>query len=218
MVGEPPGPLDHHFLEGRQYRADEIGEVVAQRNWWRLATLALTGVLGVAVLGLLYLGRPAEDHPLHRHLEQQHRGIAPLQAQHRVGDEPVTLRLMLREFVTALRSVSTDTDVMRDWWKVAMKRVTKEGKARLVAYAEERKPLEQRDPVSVEILHILHTTGRTWQVRWEESTYSGSNGHLLERKRAVGAFTYRQETPRTLDVITYNPAGVFFHEWNWSYE
>ena len=130
----------------------------------------------------------------------------------------MTLRLLLREFVTALRSVSTDTDVMRDWWKVAMQRVTKEGKARLVAYAEERKPLEQRDPVSVEILHILHTTGRTWQVRWEESTYSGSNGHLLQRKRAVGAFTYRQETPRTLDAITYNPAGVFFHEWNWSYE
>jgi type IV secretory pathway TrbF-like protein len=218
MVGEPPGSLDHHFLEGRQYRADEIGEVVAQRNWWRLATLALTGVLGIAVLGLLYVGAQPKVIPYIVTWNNSTGELLPLQAQHRVGDEPVTLRLMLREFVTALRSVSTDTDVMRDWWKVAMQRVTKEGKARLVAYAAARKPLEQHDPVSVEILHILHTTGRTWQVRWEESTYSGSSGHLLERKRAVGSFTYRQETPRTREVITYNPAGVFFHEWNWSYE
>ena len=56
MVEKPPGALHDHFLEGRQYSADEIGEVVAQRNWWRLATLALSGVLGCAVLGLVYVG------------------------------------------------------------------------------------------------------------------------------------------------------------------
>ena len=218
MVGEPKGTLDHHFLEGRQYRADEIGEVIAQRNWWRIATFVLMSMLGCAVGGLIYLGAQPKWLPVIIKWDSSTGEMTPVSAHPRAGEEPITLRLLLREFVTTLRGISTDKDVMRDQWKVAMKRVTKEGKARLVTYAEMRKPLEQSDPTSIEILHVLHTTGRTWQVRWLESTFNGTTGNLLKQERFVGSFTYQHARPRTLDEITYNPGGVFFHEWSWSNE
>jgi type IV secretion system protein VirB5 len=218
MVGDPRGTLDHHFLEGRQYRADEIGEVVAQRNWWRVATLGLACIVGVAVLGLVYLGAQPKHIPVLIKWDSSTGEFTPVAVHQRAGEEPITLRLWLREFVSTLRGISTDKEVMRTQWKTAMQRVTKEGKARLVAYAETQKPLEQTDPVSIQILHILPITGRTWQVRWEETTYSGANGGLLHQQRMVGSFTYQQATPRTMDEITYNPAGVFFNDWSWSVE
>ncbi|HEY5864781.1 MAG TPA: VirB8/TrbF family protein [Candidatus Tectomicrobia bacterium] len=218
MVGEPKGTLDHHFLEGRKYRADDIGEVIAQRNWWRIVAVGEMGVIGLAIVGLIYLGTLPKWTPFIIKWDSSTGELTPVGVHPRAGEEPITLRLLLREFVITLRGISTDREVMRDQWKVAMKRVTKEGRARLVTYAETRKPLEQSDPISVEILHVLHTTGRTWQVRWEEKTYGGTTGQLVKQERLVGAFTYQHATPRTFDEITYNPGGVFFHEWSWSYE
>ena len=217
MVEKPPGALDHHFLEGRQYRADEIGEVVAQRNWWRLATLALSGVLGSPCWAWCMSGRSRRWSPTSSPGTVA-AGIAaapgPAAGRRRTRDPAAHAARVRHGPAQCLDRYRRHAGLVEGRHAAG-----DEGRQGATGgLCRKRKPLEQRDPVSVEILHILHTTGRTWQVRWEESTYSGSSGHLLERKRAVGSFTYQLETPRTREVLTYNPAGVFFHEWNWSYE
>lgn len=218
MVSEPQGTVDNPFLEGRQYRADDIGEVMGQRNWWRVMALGLAGVVCLAVLGLIYLGTQPKWVPVLIRWDSSTGETSPVGVHPRAGEEPVTLRLWLQEFVTALRGISTDIEVNRIHWNTAMQRVTDEAKPRLLEYETKQQPLEQKNPVSIEILHKLRITGQTWQVRWEETTYSRATGELVSRQRMVGTFTYRQATPRTLKQITYNPVGIFFHEWSWSPE
>jgi type IV secretory pathway TrbF-like protein len=214
----PRGTLDHHFLEGRQYRADEIGEVIAHRNWWRLATFSALALAGVSMLGNIYLGSLPKQVPYPIRWDSASGDMHPLAVAVHAGQEPVTMRLWLREFVSTLRGISTDKELMRQQWNRAMVRLTNEGKARLVAYEAQVKPLKQQEPVKVEILHMLRQTKSTWDVRWQETRSHAGDGSTRTVKTYRGLFTFHQRTPRTQDELEYNPAGIFFHEWSWSDE
>ena len=218
MQSTPQGTLDHHFLAGRQYRADEIGEVIAHRNWWRLATFGAMGWGMLATLGLIYLGSLPKHVPWPIRWDSASGTMQPLAIAHKAGQEPVTIRLWLREFVSTLRGISTDKELMRRQWQVAMTRLTTEGKQRLVAYEAQIKPLKQAEPVKVEILHMLRQTKSTWDVRWQETRYSAQDGAPYPPETYRGLFTFQHRLPRTHEELEYNPAGIFFHEWSWSHE
>jgi type IV secretion system protein VirB5 len=206
------------YLAGRQYRADEIGEVMGQRNWWRLLSCALVGLLGLAVVGLIYLGALPKHIPVLVHWDRSTGEFATLVSPGKAGEEPVSIRRMLHEFVPTLRGIPRDGRMLRAQWKLAEQRLTLEGAARFVAYEAEFKPLLRTDPVSVEILHMLPIGNKTWQVRWDELTYEQHGGAFKNRQRMVGSFTYQVRPPRTLDEIAANPGGIWWHEWSFSPE
>jgi type IV secretion system protein VirB5 len=211
--------VENPYLAGRQYRADEIGEVLGQRNWWRLLSAALTGLLVLAVGGLIYLGALPKHSPVLVHWDRSSGEFARLVSPVTAGEDPVSLRRMLREFVTALRSIPSDGHLLRAQWLLAEARVTKEGAERLVAYARDFKPLLRTEPVTVEIVHILPITNKTWQVRWQESTYDAPpSGTFKNQQRMIGTFTYHVRAPRTLGEIDTNPGGIWWHEWSISPE
>jgi type IV secretion system protein VirB5 len=209
---------ENPYLVGRKYRADEIGEVVGQRNWWRLATFAAMAWGALTTLGLIYVGVQPKHVPVLVHWDRSSGEFARLVSPARAGEAPVSLRRMLREFVTTLRGVPTDGRVLRDQWTLAAKRVTKEGAARLVAAEAAFKPLTRTDPISIEIGSMLPITNQTWQVRWDELTYDGQSGAFKGRQRMIGSFTYQVRPPRTLDDIDANPGGIWWHEWSLSPE
>jgi type IV secretory pathway TrbF-like protein len=218
MQSTPRGTLDHHFFEGRKYRADDIGEAIAHRNWWRLATFVALAIAGSSMLGNVYLGSLPKLVPYPIRWDSAAGTMQPVGLAVNAGQEPITIRLWLREFVTTLHGISTDKELMRQQWNVAMTRTTKEGKARLVEHEAKVKPLKQQEPVKVQVLHMLRQTQRTWDVRWQETRYSADDGSPRSTETYRGLFTFQQRPPRTQEELEYNPAGIFFHEWSASHE
>jgi type IV secretory pathway TrbF-like protein len=218
MQHTPRGTLDHHFLEGRKYRADDIGEALAHRNWWRLATFGAIGWGMLATLGLIYVATLPKQIPWPIRWDSSTGEMRPLALAPEAMEHDNTIRYWLREFVHTLRSVSSDKDHMQRQWNLTMTRLTKEGKARFVAYEAQVKPLQQQEYVKVEVLQRSRLSKQTWQVRWRETREHPEDMQHVTTVIQRGVFVFQQRPPRTTDELDYNPAGIFFHEWSWEHE
>ena len=218
MQSTPRGTLDHHFLEGRQYRADDIGEALAHRNWWRLATFAAMAWGIVTTVGLIYVGSLPKQVPWPIRWDSSTGEMQPLALAPQAREDDKTIRYWLREFVHTLRSVSSDKEGMQRQWNLTMHRLTQDGKARFVAYEAQVKPLQQQEYVKVEVLQMLRQTKQTWQVRWRETREHPEDAQRVTTEIQRGVFVFQQRTPRAQAEFDYNPAGIFFHEWSWERE
>jgi len=208
----------NHFLDGRKYRVDEIGEVAAHRNWWRALAFGELGCIALLILGIVYLAVLRREIPYFIEWNSASGDMRPLKLAPQAPEENMTVHYWLSQFVVTLRAISTDRDLMKDRWNTAMTRLTKEGRGRLVQYEQAFKPLTQQEPVKVEILQRLRQTKRTWDVRWKETRYNAEDQRYLGEETYRGIFTFEQRSPRTTDEREQNPAGIFWHEWSWSPE
>lgn len=109
----------------------------------------------LATLGALYLGSLPKHIPWPIRWDSSTGEMQPLALALHAGEEDITIRYWLREFVTTLRRVSSDKEWMQKQWNITMARLTKEGKVRFVAYEAQVKPLQQQEHVKVEVLQML---------------------------------------------------------------
>jgi type IV secretion system protein VirB5 len=220
------------FHAGRDYRSDELGDaVVTSAHWrWTVWVLIVGGILVGSIWGMREMTRsPIKVLVLQIDEGGMTRIIGPLPDGYRMTEQ--VLKREVRTFVQVLRRVLDDKVAMGEDWDERtgiFARVTGDGRARLVQEMQARgNPLEQREPVLVEILRILPKGQRTFDVSWVEQRYSaplsgGTPGEtrreLLDTTRWSGLFTYVERTPRTEAEFYGNPTGIWFDQWSYSQE
>ena len=96
----------NHFLEGRKYRADDIGEIVAHRNWWRTLAFGALGCVALLILGLVYLAGLRREIPYFIEWNSASGDMRPLTMAPRAPEEVVTVHYWLREFLYTMRAIS----------------------------------------------------------------------------------------------------------------
>jgi type IV secretory pathway TrbF-like protein len=213
-----PPTAEHPFLEGKRYRDDELGEMAVQKANWRYMAFGVLGLLALSILGNIYLGSLPKMVPAYVEVDTMTGGmrvVGPAPQEYDLRES--TVKKELREFVEVLRRISTDVPLMQLHWTRLFHHVTPRGHKLLAAYATERNPLAQKDPVAVEVLRVLRQSEFTWDVRWQETTYS-AKGEQKSSATYSGLFTWERQLPTTLDALTMNPSGILLDSWSWSKE
>ena len=213
-----PPTTEHPFLEGKRYREEELGEMAVQKANWRYMAFGALGLAALLGLGNLYQATLPRMIPHYVEVDTSSgnmRIVGPTPQQYDLRQE--TVKKELREFVEVLRRISTDLPLMQMQWTRLFHHVTPRGHKLLGAYATERNPLAQKDPVMVEVLRILPQSATTMDIRWIETTYS-SKGEQKSIATYSGLFTWERQVPTTMDALAFNPSGILLHEWSWSKE
>jgi type IV secretory pathway TrbF-like protein len=208
--------METPFTTGKAYRDDELGEAAVRQANWRYAAF---GAMGVSVLLILLefctllMLRRIPIRVIEVSPESGAVHITQADFSQYVPPETVYVA-QLRDDVITLRSISTDKETMRRWHVRARTRMTLQGKKQYEVYEKERKPFAQKEPVTVDILSILHDGGLTWDVRWRETKYSDR----IEVETWRGKFTLVKSVPQDAEERDATPLGLFLDTWAWSKE
>ncbi len=217
----PEGELDTPYKRARQEWDNRMGTAVVSAKNWRLATFGSLGLVGLSIIGLIYLGSKPKLVP---HIVQ----VDAIGAPTYVGpigndDKPyapsdAVLKYHLRRFLEDTRTVSLDTDVLKRNWLDAYNLVTSRGANMLTAYVSrpENDPFKRAvdERITVEVASMVRITSDTWQIDWRETKWDSAG---VARRRSIwrGMFRVVVEPPRTEEVMSRNPIGLYVDEFHW---
>ena len=99
--------------------------------------------------------------------------------------------------------------------------ITKDGAKKLEALMANEHPLDdikENRATDVEIISITKETGKgdTYQIRWKEKVYEGTE---LKGECTMAAFVaVKLAQPKTEEQIKHNPFGIYIDDISWSKE
>lgn len=134
-------------------------------------------------------------------------------ARNAPSDAQITF--VLGRFVTDVRSLSTDTVVVRARWLEAYDFTTDRAAQALSAYIHGTKPFANvgSRPVIVEVSSVQRVSGNTFEIRWKEQTYVPNRTVMIER--FTGTITIVLEWTNA-GAAQRNPFGLRVDGFAWS--
>lgn len=209
--------IETPYTAGQRQHETLFGDLATRLRNWRLATFGLIVVLGIVStdnllmrLSTRYYVHVAEVLP-----DGSKVRVQPVDRTYRPKDEYV--KGTVRMFVRQLRERIKDPVVTRDRWADLRAHVTPAGKLKLQQEYAERNPLTYKGTVQVTVSSVLPVSGKTYQVRWEETRYTDQNVKI-DTLRYIGTFTMVLQPPTTLPEVEANPLGILVETWTLSPE
>ncbi|AVA38362.1 VirB8/TrbF family protein [Cupriavidus metallidurans] len=197
---------------------DRVLRVQAQIANWRMFAFISLGIACFAVGGVIWIGAKSKFIPMVFEVDKLGQVVA-VKALH--GDEAVTdpQRLVYREMfdlIENLRSVTTDRQANNSRLSKGFSRLT--GAAERYVKTELRKapPNEvgANKTVQVIVRSALKLTGKSWQVDWEEHSYS-LTGEEIGVARWRATVQYELNPSSDEKVFRSNPTGFTVPELQW---
>ncbi len=216
----PDGVLDTPYRRARQEWDTRMGSALVHAKNWRLACFASLGLVGLSLLGLVYLG--AQPKAVPHVIEVDRLGAASYRGP--VGGSPyvpsdAVITYHLRRFLSDTREISSDIAVLKRNWIDAYQLVTPRGGHMLTAFVEapEHDPFRraQEERVTLEFLSAVRVSGDTWQVDWRESSFDkdGNPGGASVTWRAM--LRTLLAPPKDAEAMSRNPIGLYIDEFHW---
>lgn len=209
---------DTPWAKAQAAHEDRILRVQAQVANWRMFAFFCLAIAAAAVVGLIWVALKSKFIPMVYEVDKLGQTVA---VKALYGDEAISdpQRLVYREMfdlIENLRSVTTDRQANND-------RLTK-GFSRLSGAAERyvRTELRKAPPnevgatktVQVIVRSALKLTGKSWQVDWEERSFSLAGEEMgVERWRAT--VQYELNPAGDEKAIRRNPIGFTVPELSW---
>jgi type IV secretory pathway TrbF-like protein len=204
-----------HPDTGIRLRQTELGQAMTAGRYWRWSCWGVGGLLGLSLLGNLYLGSLPHWKPYYVEIDTcggQVRVVGPAPATYTYAD--LAVAQTIRRFVEGLRVISKDQETTKKAWRSLEAQVTPNGARLLLQAATDYDPLNKKIPVVVENISVFPRTARTFYVRWQEITF----GSKVTTTVYSGLFTFERRDPRTPEERQEAPLGIFFDDWHWSKE
>jgi type IV secretion system protein VirB5 len=205
-----PLPIPNPFHDGqdRAY-ADILADKMKETKIWRLSALS-NGLLFFFSL-ILFLASTCQQKTVPVLVNVMPSGESQYLGEVRQGAVQVpeaSVHYEIRKFVSNLRSVSTDYQVVFNNIEECFFMVTSDYQPILRRVILENSPfaLVGRVRRSVEIESVLNVTGHSYQVNWTETAADSSSAPKISKMRAVA--TVRLITPSS-DTIKRNPLGIY---------
>jgi type IV secretory pathway TrbF-like protein len=123
----------------------------------------------------------------------------------------------IADWITWVRSLSSDPVVVRARWLRAYHFLTTEGASRLNAYAKAEDPFTRagKETVAVDLSTVVPLSDRTFEAQWTETRHTRGRGTEVAEPY-VGVFTVRIVPPQDEEQAFQNPLGIRIDEFNWS--
>jgi type IV secretion system protein VirB5 len=205
-------PLDipNPFREGQDKAyADILFDKMKEVNIWRFTAAGSLILFALALAILFYTLSMQKTVPVLINVmpsgEAQYLGEV-LQTQAEVPQ--AAIQYQVRRFITSLRSVSTDPQVLYNNITDCYAMVTSSYEPVMTRLLRGASPFDLVGKVrrTVEIESVLHITESTYQVDWIESTVDVSTVKAASRMRAL--ITVKL-LPVSDDTIRQNPLGIY---------
>lgn len=213
--GESPSP-ETPYQKAGQVWDERIGSARVQARNWRLMALGLLAALTATSGALVWRSLQSAVTPYVVEIEPDGsvRAVAPVLAAFEPSDAQIAHQLA--GFVEHIRGLSIDPVVVRQNWLKAYDMVTDKAALTLGQYARDNDPFADigRRSRSVDVISVVRSTDKSFEVRWLEKTYE--NGALTDARRYTGHFTLVQNTPRDAETLRANPLGIYIHSLNWN--
>jgi len=192
-----------------------IGEERKAKNTWRLVAFISLTLIVAAICALVWAVNLPKVVPLVI-------TVAPWGETRYIGDvanigyknihvPEVAIQYQLRDFVTKLRSISTDSEVLYQNIKDCYDKVTNSGGELMTTNVRKEDPFaqvgKQRRTVTIE--SILRISSESWQVDWLETTIGTGAGIIRFR----GLFNVKLLEPSEKQRIK-NPLGIYVDDYD----
>jgi type IV secretion system protein VirB5 len=207
-----PLPVPNPFREGQDKAyADILSDVISSKNFvlrviggGSLALFLASGIFFVYALSLqktvpvLVNVMPSG--------ETQYLGSVAQNSAPQIPEAAITYQI--RKFVTNLRSVSTDSQVLYNNIDDCYSMITGSYQPIMTKFLRDASPFDLVGRIrrTVEIESILKITGSSYQVDWIESTVDTSANTAGTRIRALVTVKL---LPTTEETIRKNPLGIY---------
>jgi type IV secretion system protein VirB5 len=204
---EIPNP----FREGQDKAfADILLDKTRECNRWRLVTAGMLGLVAVSVLFNIYALGQQKTVPVLVNVmpsgEAQYLGEVRQQGALQIPE--AAIQFQVRQFVTNLRSVSTDPQVVYNNIDECYAMVTSGYEPVMTRALRSASPFELvgKTRRSVEVESVIKITGNSWQIDWNETMIESSAGRKTARMRALITVRLLAVTDAT---IKKNPLGIY---------
>jgi len=195
-----------------------LGSSVEARLW-RRACVVLSFILCLTIVGLIL---QSKRYPTVYVVEvNEHGSVNVVGEATKLTYHPKleTIKYFLSLFVNNIRSIPTDSIVLKENILNAYQFVTPKGKSILNNYTKEYDPfakIKKLIAVSVTILSVIKRSESTYQVTWVEERFE--NGSRATSERYSGLFNILIKKPKTDNILKVNPLGLWIDFFNISKE
>lgn len=205
------------FTRARRERDALLGTSLVHYRQWRLAATAATTLLGVSLLGNLYLGTRATIVP---HIVEVDSLGAPTYrgpAGRAITPSEAVVRHELVQFIEMTRTVTSDLPLLRQRLVNVQKMLTTRGSALYEQWGAAEKPTEQAKTrtTAVAIQSAVPLSKDTWQIDWQERAWDRSGNSLGKPVLWRAMLQVVQFTPTTAKQMQDNPLGIYIDEFHW---
>jgi type IV secretory pathway TrbF-like protein len=216
----PAGLAETPHVRARREWDARLGTAVVQARSWRVNSMVLASLLGVSLLGNVFLGMQPKVVP---HIievdalgEATYRGPVGSGGAAFKPDEPL-VRYQLRRWIELTRTVSSDNVLLRKNWIDAYKMLTLKGNTLMTAWVVENDPFKraQKETTAVEILSAVPLSAESWQIDWRETTWDKSGQTIGSPVIWRALLKVVVQTPKTRQMMIDNPLGLFVDELHW---
>jgi len=225
LVGEPAAhgddpaeQVDAPWLRAGQQFNDTYLRLAAQVANWRMFAFFAIAVAALSVGGAIYIGSKSKFVPYLVEVDKLGQTVAvrALSGNDAVVDPQRLVYREMFDLIENLRTVTTDRDANNDRIEKGYSRLT--GAARVYVRSELRKapPNEvgATKTVAVRVKTALKVTDKSWQLEWEETSYSLA-GEVLGTEKWKATIQYMLAPSSDELNIRKNPIGYTVTDLNW---
>jgi type IV secretion system protein VirB5 len=188
-------PVGNPFERREKAYGDLLAEERKGKNRWRTAAFISQGFVLLSIGILWYAVRLPKTVPLIITVapwgEAEYRGDVGGISYQNAQIPEIAIQYQVREFVTELRGISSDPEILYQNITRCYARVTEKCGRKMTAALREEDPFSRvgRERRTVTIETILRLSTQTWQADWIENTGGGS-------RRMRGCLRWNFLTPR----------------------
>ena len=126
-----------------------------------------------------------------------------------------TVNFFLRSFITQLRSVSSDPQIIQGNIDKIYRAVTGDAADKVTEYLRATDPVNRRktETVEIKIASILPLSDTTYQIDFRETVWSNSRHLKSDTQYRLVAHT-EIFIPTTREQVAYNPIGLYVTDFN----
>jgi type IV secretion system protein TrbF len=195
-----------------------IGSATVQAKNWRLATLSIAVLALLLGAGLIYQSSKSTVSPYVVQVNGDGvvQAVGPARQTNYRPDRPV-IEYFIVQFVTKLRTIPLDPVVAKNQWLSAYDYLRQGAANTLNEIAQREQPFSRIgfETVAVRMKSIVPLSKDTFQLRWEETTYS-KEGVSTAVKGMTGVFAIEVVPPTDEKKLRANPLGLFIRQFSWS--
>jgi type IV secretion system protein VirB5 len=195
-----------------------IGEARVQANNWRLAALSALFLAGILAAGLFFQSAKSTVVPYVVQVNGDGvvQAVGPARQTNYKPARPV-IEYFIVQFVTRVRSIPLDPVVAKNQWLTSYDYLRRSAANTLNEIAVREQPFSKigQETVSVRVKSVIPLSKDTWQIRWEETSFS-KEGVSTGSSGMTGVFNVEIAPPTDEKKLRANPLGLFIKQFSWT--
>lgn len=215
--GTTPVPVTPYQRAGQEWD-DRIGSARVQAHNWRLTAVGGLMLAFTLTGGMIWQSTQSRVSPYVVEVDKLGEAKAVTRADASYKPNDAQIAYQLGQFITNVRSLSTDAVVVRNNWLRAYDYTTDRGAAFLNDYARANDPFADvgARTVAIQVTSVVRATDNTYQVKWIEQAYK--QGNLDRTSHWTAMLTVVTQSPKNADTLRKNPLGIYVNGLSWSEE